>query len=246
MSNNLKKVALFLTVGLVSFNLLSSCGKKDNKKDDEKKPFTITASDVMNSKSELKKVVALSSWEIGVNNGDDTVGTATYENNGFTLTLNDIVSEHLAPVNTVFEEMIDSVQISDSNANIAFLEEIIGLDENNTLMGYFSYGAETVNTEYLSNWVYVDKDVTVNGQIRMEDGLYKSNFVYEMSFKKGWNEIYAIMKESYDEVNDIGLDDFKITTQKPENIVYKWRLEEDEFRSKLKANKKMPFMVFKY
>ena len=202
MNRNFLKFGLFLVL-VLSIALLYSCGKSE----DDGGASTIKATSVVNnvhnaiSDSEVITVKAVAS-DGGV------IAETQYKNKGFTLELPSTVPDKYLQL--ILQHETHGISISDESAKAFTLENINirGYDKDNYSIGYFSFnGSIYENTEHYVSWVYVDRDVTVKGEV------YTDLSKYDLDLKKGWNVVY----NSYKFSTDI----YSYTTQKPDDK-YGW------------------------
>ena len=170
-----------------------------------KEPFVIVAENVEGDTDEIVTVRAMISdwnWE-----NYFTAGEAPFQNNGFTLQLNDVPESHL-PFSV--DEFFPSNLVSDRNAKMAALGGDLGLlvafDSNGDAIGGFYLIDEY--EEYQTFWIYVDRDVTIRGTY--------DYFSIDLDLRRGWTIVYEYRYE-YDYNTK-----WHLTTQKPVGANLHW------------------------
>ncbi len=91
------------------------------------------------------------------------------------------------------DEEMAVLTISDKTVKVTTLEEFEAYNKNNEEIGYLCY-VSTDPSDHSGNisgaiWVYVDKDVTINGQDKNIDEEYNEEYIADLNYnlKKGWN-----------------------------------------------------------
>ena len=221
MKSSFKKIGLFLVLGLTTA-VFYSCDKDDNDNNGGN-ALKITAAYVVNGSTQVTTVKALAYWESGdYDYGSDVIAQAPYANNGFTLELPPTVT--VKSLNSISEDAMQGVSISNKNAKILFLEDIEGYDKDENELGYFYLEGDFDNGEdFYTSWLYADRDVTINGVTQNIHGNYEYIERYDLKLKKGWNVVYDDYIESYN--NLTGREEYtsSFTSQKRSERNYLWR-----------------------
>ena len=148
------------------------------------------------------------------------IGEALFQNNGFTLQLNDVPESFLFPFSYVLP---DNFEISDRDARI-IVPDFFAFNRSINI-GSFAYYEDRIN-EYEdywwgSYWLYVDRDVTIRGTYREECGGLIVYSTTDLDLRKGWNIVYGYPSV----IADTGENRVIIsetTTQKPAGVNFRW------------------------
>jgi hypothetical protein len=209
MKKSFLKIGLFLAMGLVAA-MFYACDKDEEKQGTEEGngnengnennngnsnegTFTITATNVINSSSQIVTLKL------------DVIAQAPYKNNGFTLELPATVSVQL--LNPIIGGTITESTVSDKTAKWYVLKEFDAYNKDDVKIGRLLYVTEETVTNGDENgvsWFYVDKNVTIKGE--------GSRAIYDMDLKKGWNVVYVYKSQNI----------YTFTTSKPSGYVYNW------------------------
>ena len=214
--NFLSKACFVLLAGFIVFN---GCDKdnNDNGGDDGNggtggSGFKITATNVINGSTLVTTVKALAD--------DDAIAQAPYKNNGFTLELPETVPSKYLEL--IAEELPDGVTISNENLKILYLYDIVGYDEDEDEIGFFYLVEENEDSEYYTSWMYADSNATIKGEDKDTDGDDEYIEKYDFNLKKGWNVVYEIYTESYNDSTEKGVYTSTFTSQKPSGVTFTW------------------------
>jgi hypothetical protein len=163
------------------------------------------------------------------------IATGKYEKGGFNLTLPSVIdNKYLTKLDGLIG--IESIIISDPNLMLAPIEEFVGYQGADPV-GVFSFGngIETeAEIETLATYFYSDRNASVKGELSSIEDDYTMTLVYDMTLKKGWNLVYAII--SGDPVTGFTT---LVTTTSVDNL--KWQFY-DDMTGKAKAIKKFPVL----
>ncbi len=232
---NLKWLTL-ATVLFVAFSF-ASCEKddEDENSDGGGSVSSITASNVVNSVSEISVVKAEIYWEDNNYVGqEDVIAETLYKNSSFTLDLPaSVPAKYLEPFwDEEDEEEMDGITVSDKTVNALFEVELGAYDKDDEKIGEFHYQSASDDEEEYeycgAMWVYVDKDVTVKGQSKDVDEYYNEEYItnYNLTLKKGWNIFYFTETYSYNESTEKEKYTSTISNQKPSGVTLKWYFED--------------------
>lgn len=142
----------------------------------------------------------------------DEVASGSYADGGFTIDLPETVSSKY--LSTLYAP--DGINISDTKAQVGMSGFLIGY-KSGVEVGEFVYAkVNGDDVEPTGMFFYADRDVTMTGSASEKDGSYTDNYSFNVSFKKGWNIVYA----SYDESKDGKTTTYSLTTSDPGNM--KW------------------------
>ena len=219
---------LFLALGLTTA-VFYSCEKDDDGGNGAigGNASKITATNVINGSTQLTTVKAIASSSL---TEDDVIAQAPYKNNGFTLELPATVSDKylISIMAAGTQDLVDTI-VSDKNAKLYELGVIYGYDKDENEIGFFHLEGENNGGDeyYYTDWIYVDRDVTVKGEIK--DLYYRDDYgmieKYNWELKKGWNITYENITYSYDDSTGREVDINTYTSQKPSGISYLWKYE---------------------
>jgi len=170
----------------------------------EEDGFVVEATNVIGGISSITTVKAFT-W-----NGYE-FATAEYKNSGFKIVFPKSLPDYeLESFIDVFD--LPSSLISDRYAKVvpAFL---VAYNSHNEEIGEFMHLYEGYDYYAYVHYVYVDRDFTVKGTDNSADW----EVAWNCTFKKGWNVLYWIEDDGWDEL---------FTTQKPSSINLRWYFEE--------------------
>ncbi len=224
----------FIKLGLLTLTILLSLTHFSCKKDKEteSKDFNsvseIVASNVINSIPEIHSIrFRLFNEEVGDN---DFISEASYINSGFILDLPKTLSDkYLIPFEEPYKDCPD-LTISDISAKSMGFMELFAYDKEGEFLGYLKYSNsdDYNNLENFASWIYVDKDVKINGKLTITN-IYEE---YEMTsisinhinynLKKGWNWIYGQLESLIDDETNTYTSTYRMSNKKPDNIKFKW------------------------
>jgi len=158
-----------------------------------------------------------------------TLATGNYTNGGFTIIIPDYLPiKYLAPV----EDIASTVEISNTEVNIAKGFYIQGFDKDNKYVTTFFYGKKDGSTTYSIDYVYADSEVDISGTgvktftYEDDEGLeveVEENYDFSLKLKKGWNNTYIAKSKTYE--NDTEVWTIEITSSAVEG--YKWYSGDD-------------------
>jgi len=239
-----------IVVCLAGLTVFSGCKKdKDNDPDVGDNASKITATNVINSSSQIVTVKAQIHWhDDDYQCQDDVIAQAPYKDNGFTLELPATVSNKYLYL--LAEEMPDVITISDKTVNAADIYiEAFDKDDNNIGGFYLTNNDESV----YAMWYYVDKNVTIKGEYKEIYEEYDEEEIgkYDVDLKKGWNVVYWSWTESHNNSTGRDVYTYTMTSQKPSGVNLSWFFEDyyDSYAVSLKSAKslsaKKPFFTKK-
>lgn len=212
---------------LMFASVFISCDKDDDSGVDNSNPSKITASNVVSSSSKIATVVAELPWKTGTYDyGWSAIADAPYKNNGFTMKLPEtLAAKYLFSIS---DNIPSEITISDKTAKTAELSSFKVLDNNDNEIGEIIYASmDNESNGVLVSWVYVDKDVTINGQYNEIDGDDEDIRIYNnCTLKKGWNIAYQRITRTYKSAGRIKTHTHSI--QKPSGANLKWYFEIDD------------------
>lgn len=231
MKNRFLNFGLFLALGLTTA-VFNSCEKDDDNDGGTNggNASKITATNVINGSTQIKTVKALAYWKSGDEYGNDAIAQGPYQNNGFTLELPATVGAKY--LETIDEDDLEGISVSDKNFKSYFLEDLSGYNEDDDEVGYFYLEEENDDSEHYTSWVYVDRDVTIKGEYNEIDEEYDEEYIdkYDLTLKKGWNIVYASYTDSYKNGRDVY--SYTFTSKKPSGVSYTWNFYGDyDYRS---------------
>ncbi len=221
------KKNVFYLIMLISMSIFCySCNDDDDSNDDTGNPSEITATDIISTSSKIVTVEAELPWQTSVSNyGWSVIADALYQSNGFTMNLPEILEDkYLFPIS---DKIPSGITISDKSVKMAELNSFNALDKNDNEIGEIIYASVGENNGVLVSWIYVDKDVTINGQYKEIDDEDEDIYEYNnCTLKKGWNIAYQSITRTYKSVGRIKT--HTMLTQKPSGVNLKWHFELDD------------------
>ncbi|GHT38317.1 hypothetical protein AGMMS49965_01290 [Bacteroidia bacterium] len=145
--------------------------------------------------------------------GGYEVGSGTYENRGFTLSLLSPLPDKLSPVTNVEKEFPGTTASpADAKGCFSFDDFYVYAYKDGNEVGRFSSDTRTLEFSI----VYVDKDVKTTGSSTTDEGYH---YTFNLSLKKGWNKMYAVIDFK------TGKAEIEMTTTEPSGIPAKWYFE---------------------
>lgn len=211
---------------LMFASVFISCDKDDEGIDDSN-ASKITAANVVSSSSKIVTVEAELRWKTGTYSyGWSAIADALYKSNGFTIQLpENLADKYLFPIS---DNIPSEITISDKTAKTAELSSFKVLDINDNEIGEIIYASmDNESNGVLVSWVYVDKDVTINGQYNEIDDDDEDIHIYNnCTLKKGWNIAYQRITRTYKSAGRIKTHTHSI--QKPSGANLKWYFELDD------------------
>ena len=237
----LKRYSLLILLSVFSISFIS-CNRDGELEDPESKKDKITAEGVILGTSEVKivkiKVTAPDLSEV-------VITETPFVNNGFTFELPKKLDDNLLlGINELMdEELGDMIQMSDKNARANVSTAIHGYDDAGESKGLFFYMSGQVFKNYLTQWIYADRDFTVkgSGELSVED--VDISFRFDLNLKKGWNTIYTENDVEYDFVTGETAANIDVSSVKPKNVNFSWRFM-DSF-SPIALTKDFGFLTLK-
>ncbi|MCL2329426.1 MAG: hypothetical protein FWC39_13055 [Bacteroidetes bacterium] len=217
MKKTLLHFGLFLALGL-STTLFYAC-KKDK---DNTGGYRITATNVINGSTQIAsvKVIAFNWFDEDYDEGFELIAQAPYRNNGFTLTLPATMPDkYLLSIEAAGLQGLQGISISNNNVKLYILDHCKGYDKDDNEIGIFYLMEQTDNSTNMTYWMYVNGDVTIQGE---RSGIYGLIEKYDLTLKKGWNVVYGNYTESFD-----GLAIYTITSKKPSGVDCQWNFLAD-------------------
>ena len=239
MKKTFLKIGLLLTLGLTTA-VFNSCTKDDES--DNGKAGTITATNVVNSSSQIATVKA----EVWYNDNKDVLAEAQYKNNGFTLKLPATVDAKY--LESMFEDDEDmaGVTVSDKTAKGFSISKFRAYDKNDKEIGRLMYASADPSSDNNDNysgamWLYVDKNVTIKGQNKDKDEEYNEEYIanYNLTLKKGWNICY--ISETYTNNKSAKTYTTTVASKKP-SVTLKWYFygyDNEDYATILKSTKSL-------
>jgi hypothetical protein len=129
------------------------------------------------------------------------IATANYSNGGFLMNLPAKMHNHfLKPVESIFAEKIipDGVSVSDPNAKVIPVDFLFAFKSCNKT-GHFDYEYDVDDYDYTLAWyVYADRDFGITGSYSYASENSIDFYSYDISLRKGWNEVYTTYDYSYE------------------------------------------------
>ncbi|KAA6337093.1 hypothetical protein EZS27_014805 [termite gut metagenome] len=147
------------------------------------------------------------------------VASGVYKNGGFTLNLPATVPAQY--LQFWGENVPDGINISDSNAKGASLGDIEAYKGTERVGEFEQWVRINANTEIRSQFMYVDRDVTITGSYTEKYGDWIETEIDNLSLKKGWNKVYVKHVES--EINKTSTTE--VTNTEPGGL--QWHFEND-------------------
>lgn len=222
-----------------------SCSSDDNNNNDTRDGSTIVAEDIENAPSNVETVRANAYSE----EASGEIAKAPFADAGFVMDLPDNPpAAYMTSVSQIKEDMEEDggeLNTTDPNLNIVYLEDIVGYDQEDKELGYFflySYN-ENKDIEYYTSWVYADRKAKMEGSVEDEYGDDIEVSIIDLDLKKGWNLVYEIYEEEYDEENDSWNAEIRTTTTRPSSVDFGWMYYSIYDRPSTKKNN--PFSVLK-
>ena len=222
------KLGLFLALGL-TIVVFNSCEKDDDTDGgiNDGTASKITATNVINGTAQIITVKALADFDGGDDDdSSDAIAQAPYQNNGFTLELPATLGAKYLTLDT---DGLYGISVSDRNVKFTDLNGFEGYNEDDVQIGYFVLEEEKNDSDHHAVWIYVDRDVTIKGEVNEVDKESATNdkYIYDLTLNKGWNNVYEISTDSYE--NDINVYSTTMTSNKPSGVNYTWRFYDDGF-----------------
>lgn len=231
MKKSFLKFGFILTL-VCSITIFSSCEKKKSTTGgggSSTDVSLITATNIINGTNDIKTVKA------GLD--DDIIAQTSYQNNGFTLqlptTLNDIYLYS-------FSEWDSEISISDKTAKYSMLDCMYAYDIDDDEIGDFWYEYEKSNEWGAIGWMYVDKNVTINGSETYEN----ESLSFDLNLQKGWNILYYVETETY--TGDSYYWEYTYTSQKPSGVTFQWYFYSWNWKTQNENTKKPFFKKFNH
>jgi hypothetical protein len=134
--------------------------------------------------------------------GDELFGYVPYSNGSFSLTLTGTMEKKY--LRLMYQDWTSEYAlISDKKTKSCYFDEFRAVYRGNGAGFIQCYGV---------SFVFVDRDVTVKGKTEYGN-------VYDLTLKKGWNQIYSTYSEN--------LKIFNRTTTKPSGVDFPWTFSRD-------------------
>ncbi|MDR1678968.1 MAG: hypothetical protein LBR81_04240 [Prevotellaceae bacterium] len=231
-SNNQMTVSNFSDGNMNGQFTKESSGGNGNQGGNTGDPLTITASNVLNSSSQVATVKI---WIETIDDREILIAQAPYKNNGFTVELPETLPDSYLYTQFQDEEW-NNLTISDRNAKTIAESWVGGYDSNGNEIGEFWASAMAITGEDddVMGWIYVDRDVTIKGEIKEVYDEWDEEYIskYDLNLKKGWNIVYGTETESYDSETGRNVYTWSLTSQKPAGLTYLWYFEDyGDYRS---------------
>lgn len=234
-----------IVVFIASSLMFVSCEKDDENSDDNAISVTkIKASNVIYSSSKIDNIKVEFFWEEDyLNSGWETVFGAKYNRDGFTLLLPSVMDDrYLEPILGNSDEYLEGVTISDKTARFTDFDTFLAYNTQDSLIGKIYCSASDylgeVDNQHTMSWIYVDKDLELNGEnidvSSDENEEFPENRHYSeykkvfdnVKLKKGWNSFYSEFIFDADSINKKYLHSQKMSTTKPIGINFNWYYQE--------------------
>jgi len=220
---------LLLALGLTT-TVFNSCDKDDdnNGSANSDNASKITATNVVNSLTQIKTVKAIAYWESGNDYGSDAIAQAPYQNSGFTLELPaTLENKYLRTIADDFEE----ITISDRNFKSCFLESPNGYNRDDNKIGYFYLSGRNDDNWHYIFWMYADRDVTIKGEHKEINEEYGSEYIekFNLILNKGWNIVYIsyVIDTESSKYGRGDLLTLTISSKKPSGVNFTWIFNDD-------------------
>lgn len=234
-----------IVVFIASSLMFVSCEKDDENSADSAMSVTkIKASNVIYSSSKIDNIKVEFFWEEDyLNSGWETVFGAKYNRDGFTLLLPSVMDDrYLEPILGNSDEYLEGVTISDKTVRFTDFDTFLAYNEKDSLIGKIYCSASDhlgdVDNHHTMSWIYVDKDLELNGEnIDVssdeneefpEDNHYSEyKKVFDnVKLKKGWNSYYSEFIFDADSINKKYFHTQKMSTTKTIGINFNWYYQE--------------------
>lgn len=233
---------LGLTVVLIASSLMFISCEKDNDNTDDNAVSVdkIEALNVIYSSSKIDNIKVEFFWEEDyLNSGWEAVFNTKYNKDGFTLLLPPVMDDkYLEPILGNNDDYLEDVTISDKTVRFTDFDTFLAYNEKDSLIGKIYCSASDhlgdVDNQYTMSWIYVDKDLELNGEnidvASDENEEYPEDSHYSeykkvfdnVKLKKGWNSFYSEFIFDADSVNKKYFHIQKMSTTKPKGIDFKW------------------------
>jgi len=218
---------LILALGLTTA-VFNSCNKDDDKDGTSVNASKITATNVVNSSTQIKTVKALADWVSGYDYGTDAIAHAPYQNDGFTLELPATLGDKY--LETFDEDDLEGISVSDKKLKLYLLDDLKGYNKDDEEIGFFYSLQTSENSFHYTSRMYVDRDATIKGENK-ETNEYgdESTVKFDLTLKKGWNIVYFSLKR--ETKNDRDAFTLTYSSKKPSGVNYTWYFYGNEYRS---------------
>ena len=233
MKKTFLKSGLFLALALTTA-VFYSCEKDDDNSGNgsDGNASTINATNVVNGSSKITTVKAEIYWETGDWDDDDseygyyTIAEAQYKNNSFKMELPSTVpAKYLQPI--MEDDDMEGVTVSDKTVKGAALVDFAAYDKDGEELGWLVLVSADPSDDdengSVATWIYVDKNITVNGQEVYDD--YNEVYIEKynnITLKKWWNIVYMSTTETYNQSTKKTTYTETYSTQKPSGVTLKW------------------------
>ena len=226
---NLRNVAIIACLAVTSM-MFSGCDKDDDPNGNGNlggNASKITATNVINSSSQIATVKVELYWDTEDDWGSDVIAQAAYKDSGFTLELPATVSNKYLYL--LAEGAPSGITISDKTVKCVAEIDIEAYDKDDDNIGGF-YLTNDDESAY-AMWIYVDKNVTIKGEERDIDEEYNEEYIikYDMDLKKGWNVVYGKEAESHNNSTGRDVYTYSMTTQAPSGVTLKWYFDSYDY-----------------
>ncbi|MCL2597741.1 MAG: hypothetical protein FWD66_08845 [Paludibacter sp.] len=200
---NKNKILSAMLLAAVFFS--SSCKKDEPTPSDNS--FKIVANVVNGNdyNSMISSVLAFTWVGNPLNDNYEFIAECPYQNGGFSLTLPDTPDSKF--LQNLAASLPSSVIVSNPNVNILAISDIEAYDYSNEYLGWFENVKILGGMHYvMKEWIYADGDVTMSGtnseELHWDFGLIDYlEATFDLTLKKGWNEIYLESDGTYDPDN---------------------------------------------
>jgi len=241
MKQTMTKSWFFLTLGIATITFFA-CSKDDDSEGNDKNAFTINAVNVINGSDRISTVSAVI-WRDEISR--QTIAQTQFQNNGFTLQLPATVSdEYLEPL---FYSLEEGITISNTVRGVSFWNlRAYNSDDNRIGILYYAsadFDDDVDNIMVAASWIYVDRNVTVSGQIKGVDErngiVYEYINNYNLTLRRGWNIIYEIGTINELENNITYTHTF--SSQRPSRVTLNWYFNDyEDFTASINSARILP------
>ncbi|HHT23027.1 MAG TPA: hypothetical protein GXZ87_06920 [Bacteroidales bacterium] len=179
----MKKLSM-LFVALISLSVVfTSC------ENDEPKLVDINVK-VVDGSNYDGKIDLVQAYAYGEND-EILVGEAKYQNGGFNMKLNAVLSSNLMSIDN--DDLPENIKVSDKTAKVAAVESFLALKDNDEIGMFICtnlslsslLGGGGVDNMSVIAYFYTDKDLKITGTESKDD--YTAKF--DVSLKMGWNTV---------------------------------------------------------
>ena len=227
---NLRNVVA-IAICLAVTTTFSSCERNENGNGNGGNISSITATNVIGNTAEIASV-NITLWSTDDEQDEQMViAEAPFQNNGFRLELPESVPNNFLWL--IAEDLEDGVTVSNINARGQTVWDIYALNADGNEIGSLSFTNFDRNSEEEPNviiealWFYVDRNVTITGEMREEwyddwDGIEYIDIVnFNLNLRRGWNSAYV--RATRTTAGNVVTYNVTFTSQRPANANLSWR-----------------------